>query len=186
MVGEKPEIEVLRNKPLTVREVAAAMKANGGSNGASVRPDPECNMCETMIFVTGGAAAHRRRLAQVIVTALKKRRLSAAGRAGFEGGKDDAWLLVDCDNIIVHIMTEEARDALKLEQHWSRVTAKEGLKETLSMTDSNFETIMDKWVSDNPVPHNYDPRLEDALDEDEEKSLKKMLRKAERPPRLYF
>ena len=183
---ERPEIEVIRNKPLTVREVVAALKANGGMDVAAVKPDPECNMCETMIFVTGGAAAHRRRLAQVVVTALKKRRLTAVGREGFEGERDDDWLLVDCDNIILHVMTAEARRSLGLERHWSRTVAKDGLREMTSVNDQNFETVMDQWVSANPVPDGYDPHVGGSLDDDDDKAIRKMIQRAERPPRAFF
>lgn len=43
------------------------------------------------------------------------------GITGAEGIDCDDWMLVDCDNIIVHFMTEEAREELDLEAHWASV-----------------------------------------------------------------
>lgn len=42
---------------------------------------------------------------------------------GAEGYDCDDWMLVDCDNMIVHVMMEETRQELDLEAYWSNVTS---------------------------------------------------------------
>lgn len=45
------------------------------------------------------------------------------GITGAEGIDCDDWMLVDCDNLIVHFMTTEARQELDLETHWETVAS---------------------------------------------------------------
>lgn len=55
---------------------------------------------------------------------LKKRKLrNAMGFMGAEGYDCDDWMLVDCDNMIVHMMMEEKRQELDLESYWSHVVS---------------------------------------------------------------
>lgn len=45
------------------------------------------------------------------------------GITGAEGIDCDDWMLVDCDNLIVHFMTAEARQELDLETHWETIAS---------------------------------------------------------------
>lgn len=55
---------------------------------------------------------------------LKQRKLvNATGITGAEGIDCDDWMLVDCDNFIVHFMTAEARQELDLETHWATIAS---------------------------------------------------------------
>ena len=61
-------------------------------------------------------------MAETLVMILQRRNLQEApGYTGYEVGPKeyDDWLLIDCYNIIVHIMLPATRYAIDLESHWS-------------------------------------------------------------------
>ena len=63
-----------------------------------------------------------KKIAEALVLELQTRKLyEAPGFMGYEGDsrKYDDWLLVDCYNIVVHLMLPETRDTIDLEGHWS-------------------------------------------------------------------
>jgi len=102
--------------------------------------------CKFIMLVTGRAASHVRVLADSIVRNLKARKLNERGvvgaMQGAEGGQDvfsnkrtrnrarrngaantsgkidDDWMVVDCDNIHVHIMEATTRKCLNIESLW--------------------------------------------------------------------
>jgi len=102
--------------------------------------------CDTILLVTGRNPSHIRVMADSIVRNLKARRLHERGvmgaMQGAEGGQDvftnrrsrnrarrhgaantsgridDDWMVVDCDNIHVHVMEETTRRCLNIESLW--------------------------------------------------------------------
>lgn len=101
--------------------------------------------CNFILLVTGRNFSHIRVLADSIVRNLKARKLHERGvvgaMQGAEGGQDifsnkrsrnrasrnginasgkvdDDWMVVDCDNIHVHILEETTRKCLNIEGLW--------------------------------------------------------------------
>lgn len=62
------------------------------------------------------------------------------GCTGAEGRECDDWMLVDCDNLIVHVMIEETRRELDLEAYWSNVgsSAKSALQNKRERGETGF------------------------------------------------
>jgi len=86
-------VPVLARQELTRHEVEEALAAEGGLDVTTVAV--QAGRLETvthMVFATGRSAAHLRRLADVIVRALKDRELTeAVGYTGAEGYDCDDW-----------------------------------------------------------------------------------------------
>ena len=64
-------------------------------------------------------------MAERLVRILQRRKLyEAPGYIGYEGDSKEYgdWLLIDCYNIIVHIMLPVTRNAIDLESLWSGET----------------------------------------------------------------
>ena len=102
--------------------------------------------CDYIMLVTGRNPSHIRVMADSIVRNLKARKLNERGvmgaMQGAEGGQDvftnkrsrnrarrhgaantsgridDDWMVVDCDNVHVHIMEEITRSCLNIESLW--------------------------------------------------------------------
>ena len=71
-------------------------------------------ICDYMILATVDSHRHMRFIAN---TLLKE---NNSKRQYTENSDDEDWILVDLGNIIIHIMTPEARVAIDLESLWSK------------------------------------------------------------------
>lgn len=70
---------------------------------------------ETMIICTGNSKRHVHSIADHLMTEAKK---AGYPILGSEGEQEGDWVVVDLDEVIVHIMQEEARALYELETLW--------------------------------------------------------------------
>ena len=56
---------------------------------------------------------------------LKQLRDSGAHRRGLEGYHEGKWVLIDLDDVVVHVMLEESREFYDLENLWGESPAQE-------------------------------------------------------------
>jgi ribosome-associated protein len=73
------------------------------------------DVADTMIVASGTSDRHVRAIAESVVTQSK-----AAGRRpmGTEGEPDGEWVLVDLQDVLVHVMLPRVREFYALEQLW--------------------------------------------------------------------
>ncbi len=71
---------------------------------------------EAMVLATASTARHAQALADWL---LQKTAEANFEFLGMEGTKTGRWILVDLNDVIVHILQEEARDYYNLEGLWS-------------------------------------------------------------------
>lgn len=74
------------------------------------------DMMEFMLICTGTSKRHVNALGQNVTSHLKSKGLQALGTEG--KGSDNDWVLVDLYDVVVHVMTEEARAFYDLEKLW--------------------------------------------------------------------
>lgn len=72
-------------------------------------------MCDAMIVCTGLSERHVVSLGHILSDVAKDSEFPIISIEGEQGGR---WVLVDCGDIVVHIMTQEARDLYHLEKLW--------------------------------------------------------------------
>lgn len=75
-----------------------------------------------MVVVTGTSARHLRALCDYVVEKCKENGVTPLG---VEGGLGSDWVLLDLGDVIVHAMTEQAREFYQLEKLWSVGDVKE-------------------------------------------------------------
>ncbi len=80
------------------------------------------SFADTFIIATGTSDRHVRSIADAIGAALKDRGEPPMGIEGYDEGR---WVLMDCDDTIVHIFQREIRDHYDLERLWSDAPALE-------------------------------------------------------------
>jgi ribosome-associated protein len=74
------------------------------------------SFADTFIVATGTSDRHLRSIADSISSMLSKRDARPLGVEGYQEGR---WILIDCDDVIVHLFQPELRDYYDLERLWS-------------------------------------------------------------------
>lgn len=73
-------------------------------------------MAEAMIFASGRSSAHVKSLANTVAVAVKE---TLGEPAKIEGADVGEWVIVDCNDVIVHVFQPETRAFYDIEQLWS-------------------------------------------------------------------
>lgn len=73
------------------------------------------DITDTMIIASGNSDRHVRSIADRVVEHAKK---AGFRPMGVEGGRDGEWVLVDLQDVIVHIMLPKVREFYRLESLW--------------------------------------------------------------------
>lgn len=71
--------------------------------------------CDYFIICTARNVRHADSLAESLMDEVEKNGFDVRTR---EGGEGSTWILVDLNDVIVHIFTKEARDQYHLEKLW--------------------------------------------------------------------
>ena len=73
------------------------------------------HLTDFMIIASGTSNRHISAISERIIEGLKKNKI---GQGKVEGQEGDDWLLVDAGDIVVHLMSAEARKFYDLESLW--------------------------------------------------------------------
>ncbi|UQS83369.1 ribosome silencing factor [Bombilactobacillus thymidiniphilus] len=65
------------------------------------------------------SADNQRQLAAIVDNIVEQEENAQVSVNHLEGQKDSNWILVDLNDVVVHVFTNEARDFYKLEKLWS-------------------------------------------------------------------
>ena len=73
-------------------------------------------MADKLVICTGTSSRHCRAVANNLLVEAKR---AGIPPLGIEGMKEGGWVLLDMNEIIIHVMDQENRDFYKLEELWS-------------------------------------------------------------------
>jgi ribosome-associated protein len=104
-----------------VKTVAAALDDMKAVNVKVLDVRPVTDVSDCMVLASGNSDRHVRSIADRVVE-----RAKAAGfrPIGVEGERDGEWVLVDLNDVIVHVMLPRVREFYGLESLWELTPAK--------------------------------------------------------------
>ena len=109
-----PAANVRRIRPL-VQVVEGALDEMKAVNVRVLDVHKLTDIADTMIIASGNSDRHVRSIADRIVEHTKK---AGFRPMGVEGERDGEWVLVDLQDVIVHIMLPRVREFYRLESLW--------------------------------------------------------------------
>ncbi|MDP2180554.1 ribosome silencing factor [Methylicorpusculum sp.] len=74
------------------------------------------SVTDYMVLATGTSDRHLKSLVDYVVAELNEKGYKPLGQ---EGGLGSDWVLLDLGDVIVHVMTDQARQFYQLEKLWS-------------------------------------------------------------------
>lgn len=120
-------LETLKN-PIRLDDVLTSLSAMKSENQVIIPLNGKSSLVDYMIIVNGTSDRHVRAIAGRLVSDLRD---NGCGHYIPELGQDDAWVLLDLGEIIVHIFKQETRELYALEKMWSASDTKR-VPETIS------------------------------------------------------
>ncbi|NRA61364.1 MAG: ribosome silencing factor [Psychrobium sp.] len=73
-------------------------------------------MADKLVICTATSSRHCRAVANNLLVDAKK---AGIPPLGIEGMKDGGWVLLDMNDVVIHVMDQEHRDFYNLEELWS-------------------------------------------------------------------
>ena len=73
------------------------------------------DITDFMIIVSGTSSVHIRSMTDKLIEAMHKQNLRPVGIEGAEPGD---WVLIDCGDVVIHLMRPQTRDFYSLEKLW--------------------------------------------------------------------
>ncbi len=73
------------------------------------------SVTDYMLVCSGTSKRHVMSIASHVESALKEKEIAPLGSEGHKGGD---WVIVDLSNVVIHVLTTEARELYDLEKLW--------------------------------------------------------------------
>ncbi len=80
------------------------------------------SITDFMIIASGTSSRHAKSLCDYVIEKVKQQGLQPLG---LEGGPGSEWVLLDLGDVVLHVMTGQAREYYQLEKLWSVAGDKE-------------------------------------------------------------
>lgn len=103
------------SKQLAV-EVAKYLEDHKGLNTVALYIGNRSSFTDCFVITTATSEGHMRGLYKNVLEMLAERKISLLHRR--KNIDDEGWLLLDCGNLIIHLMNEEKRNFYDLERLW--------------------------------------------------------------------
>lgn len=113
LMEKKKSIMPTRDKVLLVANWLYEKKAR---NVTALDVSKVCSVTDVMVVATAGSMRQAQTLADHVLSRCGEHNISFLGMDGYKTGQ---WVLVDLNDVIVHIFLEEARDFYNIEGLWS-------------------------------------------------------------------
>ena len=100
--------------------VIDALEDIKGENIVTIDTQKTSSAFSKIIICSGNSSRHVMSLANNVISEFKQHNITILG---VEGNQNGEWVLVDCGDIIVHVMLPNVRSYYDLETLWNETTA---------------------------------------------------------------
>ena len=114
----RPRRAPRRNSALE-KQVLAALEDMKAVNVKLLDVRGQTDITDAMIVASGNSDRHVRAIADRVI---EKARESGRRPLGVEGTRDSEWVLVDLQDVLVHVMLPRVREFYAIEQLWEAAT----------------------------------------------------------------
>ncbi|WP_305907359.1 ribosome silencing factor [Methylomarinum sp. Ch1-1] len=109
-----------------VKIVEKVVDERKGANITVLDVRGKTTITDYMVLVTGTSERHAKSLCEYVSEKVKELGIRHPGLEGQEGSD---WLLLDLGDVILHVMTAQAREFYQLEKLWSMDRAEEAVQQ---------------------------------------------------------
>ncbi len=102
--------------------VESVLDEHKGQNITVLDVIGKTSVTDYMVLVTSTSERHAKSLCNYVLEEIKKQGLTPLGVEGLQGSD---WVLLDLGDVILHVMTAQAREFYQLEKLWSVERAEE-------------------------------------------------------------
>ena len=106
--------DTVRNRIVT--DLAEVLDEHNGSETVVLDIRGQSSWTDYFVITTATSATHMQGLYRYIMAFLDDRKVEP--RRKRKHVTDDSWLLIDCGDFVIHVMTQETRDFYELERLW--------------------------------------------------------------------
>lgn len=99
-----------------VKLVEAELDLRKGHNITTLDVHDKTSITDYMVVVSATSSRHAKSLCDYVVEKVKENGLQPLGMEGQQGSD---WVLLDLGDVILHVMTGQAREFYQLEKLWS-------------------------------------------------------------------
>lgn len=103
-------------RPALVKSVVAALDDMKAVNVKVMDVRKVTDVADCMVLASGNSDRHVRSIADKVV---EKAKAAGFRPMGMEGERDGEWVLVDLNDVIVHVMLPRVREFYALERLWT-------------------------------------------------------------------
>lgn len=97
------------------REIVKILSSKKGENISLVKISNVTEIADYMVFCTGNSSTHVKALAEEVEYVLKKQDIPVDH---IEGHRSNSWVLLDYNDVVVHVFSNEAREFYNLDRLW--------------------------------------------------------------------
>lgn len=99
-----------------MRIVAAWLHEKQARDIVALNVEGICSITEGVVLATAGSLRHGQALADYVLDMCNETKLPFSGMEGYKAGN---WILVDLNDVLVHVFQSESRGFYNLEGLWS-------------------------------------------------------------------
>lgn len=100
-----------------IADIEETLQAQGAIDPILMTLPPENSVADAMLVCGSSSRRHAQGIADAIGRVCHEKKYGVLGIEGYETAD---WILVDCNDVIIHILRDEARQLYRLEDLWAK------------------------------------------------------------------